>query len=273
MKNYELQAFLQFDDGSSGNAAANQSFNVTIARGANVGNDATIYQDADGATEITRPFQTDQYGRFKFYAANGYYNILFDDPDVANLNNLLDRDIFTVEQASQTVVGLTRYSTQAEALAGTNNSSAMTPLRTKESYGQYGLGRNYLDKNNDTIVGTQFFRSTSAGNSTLPPKIFNAHTIHMERLAGAQSAQLMIEDTLAEDPVLCYRVRTSSSWGDFVQVFTDKNLAYCQNKSGATVQPNQTIAGSSLDPAFTGTFKSANNSPVLNDEYGLFLRV
>lgn len=112
MKNYELQAFLQFDDGSSGNAAANKSLNVTIAR--NGSGDATIYQDADGNNEIQRPFETDQYGRFKFYAPNGYYNILFDDPDVANLNNLLDRDIFAVEEATTSTAGLVELATQSE---------------------------------------------------------------------------------------------------------------------------------------------------------------
>lgn len=111
MKNYELQAFLQFDDGSSGNAAANQGFNITIARGGS--GDATVYQDAAGTVELTRPFTTDQYGRFKFYAPNGYYNILFDDPDVANLNNLLDRDIFAVEAATTEQSGLVKLATQA----------------------------------------------------------------------------------------------------------------------------------------------------------------
>ena len=92
--------------------------------------------------------------------------------------------------------------------------------------GAAGVASAYGDANNDTIEGSRFFRATSSNDSTLPSGVFNAHAIHLERVKGAQSAQVFFEDSGAADadPFAGFRVRGSDGlWGDIVKFFTDKN--------------------------------------------------
>lgn len=276
MKNYELQAFLQFDDGSTGNAAANKSFNVTIARGASVGNDATIYQDADGTTEITRPFQTDQYGRFKFYAANGYYNILFDDPDVANLNNLLDRDIFTVEQATESIVGLSRYSTSDEAAAGENDTSSMTPLKTHQSFNQFGIGSSDFA---DNAFGNDANNLNKTGgfllvNSINTPKEGAAFFVNNMFRNGQQGIGFQIANEQGSGD---YFVRSKSSLAgigtSWFKSLTSGNFIFLMNSKGSTIVNNEVTSGASLTPPQTGSWRNVSGNDVNNNSYGLFQKV
>lgn len=211
MKNYELQAFLQFDDGSTGNAAANQTFNVTIARGGS--GDATIYQDADGTTELTRPFQTDQYGRFKFYAANGYYNILFDDPEVANLNNLLDRDIFEPQEIPSDTKLYAMTKVEFDALAeqrkrvnagsgflewGKHFPNSVNFVNINEGMTATVTASNANNKN--LFIGRNFSDAIGSSRTNYPKALVNGVVITLADIVGSNAVSVGIQNAIPFPP-------------------------------------------------------------------------
>lgn len=184
MRTYLLQAFVQYDDTTNtGNAAGNVKFDVIYARGASAGQPADVFIDAAGSATVPRvdgKFTTNQFGIFEnqnggsTYFENGYYSFIFDDSDINSTNKLIDIPIFAVEQANETTVGLTRYSTQSEAESGASDNSAMTPLKSIQQANKrlsesliykFGVG-SICSKQNLDLEGGEL-RFEKADNSTL----------------------------------------------------------------------------------------------------------
>lgn len=132
--------------------------------------------------------------------------------------------------------------------------------------GTAGVASSYGDVNNDTVEGTRFFRATSSNNSTLPSGVFNAHAIHLERVKGAQSAQIFFEDSEAADtaPFSGFRVRGSDGvWGEIVKFFTDKNSVNPLDHGIGRIVSAVIYPVDDLDSAScpTGFYSVTNNIP------------
>mgnify|MGYP000592654079 CR=1 FL=1 len=113
---------------------------------------------------------------------------------------------------------------------------------------QYGIGINEQDKDNDTVVGTQIFRSRTDQGATLPTGISSAHTLYMQRTEDGQASQLIVEDSgaLPNDPYMGFRVRgNGTGWGDFFEVLHTGSI------SRVAASQAQAEAGKSNDVVMT----------------------
>ena len=57
--------------------------------------------------------------------------------------------------------------------------------------------------------------------------------------------------------------------GTLDNLFGD-SITYLKNTSGGTLASNATVAGSSLTPAQTGTWRNVSGGDILNNGYGLW---
>ena len=113
---------------------------------------------------------------------------------------------------------------------------------------QYGIGVNEQDKDNDTVVGTQIFRSRTDQGATLPSGLTGAHTLYMQRAEEGQATQLIIEDSgaLLNDPYMGFRQRGNmTGWGDFFEVLHTGSI------SRVAASQTQAEAGTSNDVVMT----------------------
>ena len=69
------------------------------------------------------------------------------------------------------------------------------------------------------------------------------------------------------------RAAGNGVFNDWDEILTTGNLSYLRNTSGGTFASNATVAGSSLTPAQTGTWRNVSGVAILNNGYGLWRKV
>lgn len=180
------------------------------------------------------------------------------------------RSTLGVVSATEVAEGLIRKQTQAEALAGTDDSGSMSSLRVHESFQQYGLGSLNLVNISDFKVSNPsgFYGFTSAAVDR--PDFTNGMIIAGTPDSNGRDAQIAISTV---DGEFAHRVVINNTSTEWYYSHTTYNLVDAQNLSGATVSPNGTVAGASLSPAQGGTWRNVCGNDVLDNGYGLFRRV
>ena len=244
---------------------------------------ATIYSD-NGVTTITQPLKTDNKGRVEFYAANDRYKIIYDLPS----GQVSDVDIILEDPED-------RKATQQQAIDGADDSQFMTPLRTHQSFNQYGLG-NYAPISDFwqgeggviTTEGLQFFGTQGSFNSSISNNCYrnsSGQITFTNKNALTQGEGAILEFsalgldyrtgsasgiTLSDITLTCKRDGTFKYNG--FDIFHKDNIKSIQNASGGTVSNNATVSGSSLNPPQSGTWRNVSGNDVENNDYGLFMR-
>lgn len=113
------------------------------------------------------------------------------------------------------------FSSQAQALVGENNSTAMTPLRVHQAFNQYGIGAHSQEVPGgdigviDNSIPPGLYRITAA---TVGAPFDFGSLLHMRRDSGGGESQLAISDTT--DNLLLFRRRASGAWGGWREVTT-----------------------------------------------------
>lgn len=135
-------------------------------------------------------------------------------------------------QATESAAGIARIASAALALAGANNTDMMTPLRTAQAFGQYGLGvqaGNAETNLNNYLTAGLWVTPLVATMSNLPPDI-------------SPSARAMV--------IVC----GGSTYASQIIVSGASNVTYMawRNCAGGVFSPWRTVAGTD-SPALTGT--------------------
>lgn len=218
---------------------------------------ANIYSD-NGVTIIDQnTYKTDANGNHEFYAANGRYTIRY-----LLASGTIEYTDVVLEDPDD------RKATQAQAEAGTDDSQFMTPLKTQQQFDKnaseektYNLSPTSLFRKQDSNLEGGEVRIETADNSTVDGPVvidvFSNDIRFRESSGSVRGVFLNFDD--------CEINATS-------ELFHSGILASLQNVSGATVTSNATVAGSSLNPAKTGTWRNVSGNDILNNDYGLFKR-
>ena len=274
MRKYQIYALLQFDSGSSGNAAAGVEFNVYNAGGGL----ATIYAQ-NGASPISQasPLVTDLNGRYEFYAENGRYSILFTDETIASQNDLTDVSIYEYGSA-----GARDVATTAEAIAGVSDKLPNTS-GVHAVLDEYGIGKGFpptiVDYNKMGLLGSGFYRDLG-GSLNAPLGVIQSAVINIKRAGSGtedeiDGGQLIIGTKPNGIRVAGFRFAWDTAYSNipFVELYHTENLIHAQNVSGTTRGSNATISGANLNPAKTGTWRNVSGNDIFNTGYGLWERV
>lgn len=202
-------------------------------------------------------------------------------------NDLLERDSADVHPASSisttggsnVQAALDEKASTAEAKAGTNDSKKMTPLKTFESFGQFGIGKSGTNGNLDfdTVSSVRSGIYSIDSSVTLTPPSgqsnFEAYLITSTRVGLGSLAQQMQIYSPRAVPKLFIRTATSNVFSDWVEFINSEDLVFAQNISGAPILSNGNVPGASLNPPKTGTFKNVQTTDVPNNSYGIFTRI
>lgn len=181
------------------------------------------------------------------------------------------RSTLGVNSATESTEGLIRKQTLAEALDGTDDSGAMSSIRVHQAFQQYGLGADSV------AVATQDLdlgRSTGCYIASLstnkPPAGASEGFWKTLQYDLANYSLQEWTDFGAALPRKFFRTEASGVFTDWFEVHTTSSLVDAQNVSGSNIPPNNTVAGSSLSPPQTGTWRNVCGSDVANNGYGLF---
>lgn len=181
------------------------------------------------------------------------------------------RSTLGVNSATESTEGLIRKQTLAEALDGTDDSGAMSSIRVHQAFQQYGLGADSV------AVATQDLdlgRSTGCYIASLstnkPPASASEGFWKTLQYDLANYSLQEWTDFGAALPRKFFRTEASGVFTDWFEVHTTSSLVDAQNVSGSNIPPNNTVAGSSLSPPQTGTWRNVCGSDVANNGYGLF---
>ena len=107
-----------------------------------------------------------------------------------------------------------------------------------------------------SIVGTYPF-----GNPNLSLIVCRYNSVDSLQLAGTV------------DNFLQFRHSAGGAWGAWGRLYSNNDLNYFQNVSGASVNPYASVAGSALSPAQTGTWRCWGSSVVVNNGYSIWKKV
>lgn len=226
------------------------------------GAQAIIYSD-NGVTQKTQPLVTDSNGRVEFYAANGRYNIEYNLPSGIQT----DEDIIIYDESDNIASTL-------EAKEGTNDSKFMTPLKTHQSFNQFGIG-----------AVSQLLGGTSLLDLTLKNGFYYAHLASDAPSTAIANYYLSVCATtnpnfrcifatgvnaVAGSPRIYVNIYQGGVWSGYSEIINNLSFDYFQNVSGVTVPINSTVPGSGLVPARPGTWLNVSGNDVINNSYGLF---
>ena len=207
------------------------------------------------------------------YESNSDTNA-FTDAEKTKLSN--------IGSATEAVAGLIRKQTQAEAEAGFNNDGAMSALRVAQYSKAFGYTGNAIaggslqDFNTYTTDGKYYLLS---GGTNEPPgdNSLNAQywSLNVDTYSNWTVQRAISVRDIDDQGRYFFRVMPTggafpSSW---IECYTNAVLDSFQNTSGATINSNDTVAGSALTPAQTGTWRNISGNGILDSGYGLFKRV
>ncbi|WP_348826790.1 phage tail protein [Halomonas sp. RT37] len=169
--------------------------------------------------------------------------------------------------ATESAQGMIQRATSVQALAGSDNSRAMTPARVHEAFLQFGLGEVKVSSNWDSINKTGFYTNQSSGQQETPLAVDSLNVIHIE--SGDNATQTCFRSR--SDGVQSWiRARSQSVWGPWVEIFHSGNLKAATDEIKGIVElatSQETIAGSDIHRAVhsAGT-KAAIDDRVANQE-------
>ena len=229
---------------------------------------ATIYSD-NGVTTITQPLKTDSKGRVEFYAANDRYKIIYDLPS----GQISDVDIILEDPGD-------RKATQQQAIDGTNDSQFMTPLKTHESFNQYGFGDGAVDVPNtdlNTLLTDGFYHcfGTNFPSVQIPNAPYENMNFYLQVISLKNTQFLLQQATSVFDQTArtFIRVLSQGVFLDWFELYSSSVLDAVTNNSGATVSNGATVAGSNLIPSKFGTWRNVSGNDIANNSLGLFKKV
>lgn len=225
---------------------------------------------AFGANLITQSDAASARGVLNITDPSTFGETLITQTDAASAKSTLG-----VNSATESTEGLIRKQTSAEALAGTDNSGAMSALNVSQFVKQY-IGNdspNSITSDDSYVVDESGVFGYTTGDANWPTGFITGSTmLNMVYTTGASGiqSQIMINRDGARAVI---RGRNVGTWGGDNEIYLSSNLIDAQNVSGSTVTPNDTVSGSSLSPAQTGTWRNVCGNDVTNNGYGLFKKV
>lgn len=117
---------------------------------------------------------------------------------------------------------------QAEAEAGVDNTTPMTPLRTHQAFNNFGLGTNDLGGSagvafDDILDSATYAVDLSASTGTLPP-VSGFGTLQVfAGVSGVASEQIFFHRASPYD--VYYRIYTAGAWQPWTKIFMGSNVA------------------------------------------------
>lgn len=184
-------------------------------------------------------------------------------------NNLSDLDNSTTARNN---LGL---GTSATATVTTSSFDTTTGRVTKVS--DFGIGNIQSsvitgDWNNfpETYPGNGIVGVIQIGQANAPD--INYHILE-QRFFNAQVLQIAWPYRVDADIFLKVRSRFSGTWTAWKTIYSETMFIYAQNQSGASVASNNTVAGSALNPANSGTWRNVSGNNIENNGYGLWLLI
>lgn len=185
------------------------------------------------------------------------------------------RSSLSIVTATETTEGLTRRQTQAEALAGTNNTGSMSAQRVRQSFEQFGLGASTIPPiSQDLDLGraTGYYVALSPSTNKPPTGAVEGYWQTYQYDVVDYSLQKWV-DFGSQLPRAFFRTETAGNCTAWFEYYTTTMFRHAQNVSGTTSNSNGTIAGSNLVPSQVGTWRNVSGGDILNNNYGLFLRI
>lgn len=199
----------------------------------------------------------------------------FGETLITQADALSARATLGVVSATEAAEGLIRKQTQAEALAGTDDSGSMSALRVHQSFKQYGIGADTITPlTQDLNLGKSTGYYVALSPSTNKPTGGAAEGFWKTFQYDSVNYSLQEwTDFGSNQPRKFFRTEGSGVYTPWFEVHTTASMVYAQNLSGATIASNATVAGSSLSPSQLGSWVNVCGNDINNNGYGLFQRV
>lgn len=161
---------------------------------------------------------------------------------------------------------------QEDAEEGLDNDKGMTPLRTHQAFGQFGLGVStvYSDDLDDLTASGFYYADDSATNT---PDGIEGHVIAVQHPNGDDTCQLFI--TLDADTVY-FRRRKEEVWSDWVSLMTPDGTVQIMDLFGRAATVKNLEEQADLDTVLTSgeynVYDAANKPTGASDWIYLVVR-